>query len=203
MQRLGIIGLLKIELPAYTLRLCDGGFVHWDGETYRSKDPVFGTIAALGNLTEGFAASVPTFDMTLLPTADAAASELSQPGFQRSRVRFWLAEYAPDDGMLIGDPVLKFLGQIDQTTLGEDGATREVEMAVVSLLERLLFRNRGNSLNPRFQDSVWPGETGHDNANGLGRARAWGVESPSGGNGSARGSAIGGGFVDDFGRLAA
>jgi hypothetical protein len=48
---------------------------------------------------------------------------------------------------------------------------------VVPNTARLLERNIGNSLNSAFHKSIWPGETGHDNADGLGRQIAWGVES--------------------------
>jgi hypothetical protein len=202
--RTGLVGLLKIELRepdgsiGHVVRLCDGGFIHWPGEaeteTFRSKDPVFGTIASVSAISEGIDEAIPALDLTLLPLASAAASELSRPGYQRSRVRFWIAEYAPDAGILIGDPELMFLGQIDQTVLEEDRDTREVSLAVVSLLERLLLRNRGNSLNPRFHQSIWPGETGHDNATGLGRQQAWGVEAPPTSRGPAGGFGGGAGF---------
>lgn len=186
-DRVGMIGLLKIELPDATIRLCDGGFVPWGAETFRSVDPVFGSLAAVEELEEGIAESVPAFTMTLLPTGAEGPAALSQPGFQRSRVRFWLAEYAPDDGMLVGEPDLQFDGQIDTTTLSAGFGELSLDMSVVSQLERLFSRNRGNSLNPRWHKSVWPGETGHDNATGLSVPVAWGVESQGGGNGSSVG----------------
>lgn len=188
-DRVGYIGLLKIELPDATVRLCDGGFVPWDSETFVSADPVFGSIGAVEAVSEGIAESVPALDLTLLPTDLAGPEDLSQPGFQRSRVRFWLAEYSPDAGILIGDPEPMFDGQIDQSTLRAGRGSLSLEMAVVSNLERLFTRNRGNSLNPRWHKSVWPGETGHDNATGLAIPVAWGVESQGGANGSARGGA--------------
>ena len=186
-DRVGLIGLLKIELPSATIRLCDGGFMPWGAEMFRSSDPVYGTIGSVDSLSEGIAESVPALDLTLLPTALAAAADLVQPGFQRSRVRFWIAEFAPDDGMLVGAPEPMFDGQIDQATLVEGRGERRLELSIVSNLERLFSRNRGNSLNPRWHKSVWAGETGHDNATGLSVPVAWGVESQGGGNGSSVG----------------
>ena len=183
-DRVGLIGLLRIDLPSATVRLCDGGFMQWDAETFRSSDPVYGTIGSVDSLSEGIAESVPAFDLTLLPTALAGAADLVQPGFQRSRVRFWVAEFSPDDGILIGDPEAMFDGQIDQATLVEGRGERRLELSIVSNLERLFTRNRGNSLNPRWHKSVWPGETGHDNATGLAIPVAWGVESRGGGGSS-------------------
>lgn len=194
-DRTGFVGLLKIELLApdgsvwTTVRLCDGGFMSWGAETFTSADPVFGSIGAVDPLDEGIDESVPAFDMTLLPPGTAAPEELSQPGFQRSRVQFWLAEFDPDLGTLIGDPEPMFDGQIDRTTLVAGRGELRLEMSVVSNLERLFTRNRGNSLNPRWHKSVWAGETGHDNATGLAVPVAWGAENRGGANGS---SGVGG-----------
>ena len=69
-----------------------------------------------------------------------------------------------------------FFGQIDQTVFKIGRSTRELAMTIVAKLERLFLRNEGNSLSPMFHKSVWPGETGHDNATGLVRPIAWGVE---------------------------
>lgn len=178
MNRIGLTGLCKIELPDSTVRLTDGGFIVWSGETFQSKDGVFGTIASIDELTEGVDAEVPALDMVMFPASTAGAAELSQPGFQRSRVTFWLAEYDRETGLLDGEPDVLFDGQIDQTTLTCGRESRELAMSIVSTAERLFERNIGNSLTAAFHKSIWPGETGHDNATGLGKPVAWGVEAP-------------------------
>lgn len=191
MQSLPVIGLLKIELPAATVRLCDGGFIDFDGETYRSTDPVFGGIASLQSLTEGVGEEIPALELSLNPAGDSAPADLSQPGFQKSAVRLWIGEYDVDAGTLTGTPDLLFYGQIDQTVLRVGRNARDLSMTIVSTLERLFMRNEGNGLSPVFHKSVWPGETGHDNATGLTIPVAWGVErSPSA---SSAGAAYGGG----------
>ncbi len=174
----GLTGLVKIELPTTTIRLCDGGIIDFDGETYKASDPTFGTIASVDSLQEGVGNEVPALDAIMYPPGTAAIAELSQPGFQRSRVRFWLGNYDRDTGELTGSPTLMFDGQIDQTTLTVGKDRRELAMSIVSTAELLFERNTGNSLNPVFQKSVWAGDTGHDNAIGLGVPIAWGVESP-------------------------
>ncbi|MBO0750306.1 MAG: hypothetical protein J2O44_07765 [Porphyrobacter sp.] len=173
----GLVGLCRIDLPAATVRLCDGGFIPWGADTYKSADPVFGTIGSMKELTEGVGDEVPSLELTLLPAAAAAPGDLSQPGFQRSLVRFWIGEYDRAAGTLIGDPDLLFYGQIDQTTL-KVGSTREVAMSVVSTAERFFELNIGNSLSDAFHQSVWPGELGEANATGLAVPVAWGVEAP-------------------------
>lgn len=177
MNRVGLIGLMQMDLPGNTVRLCDGGFIHWGADTFRSHDPLFGTIATAESLGEGVGDEVAVLGLTFLPTADATPGDLSQPGYQASRVRFWIAEYDVDAGSLVGTPELEFSGQVDRTMLTV-GRSRELGMTVVSLAERLFELNIGNSLSPTFHKTVWPGETGHDNATGVTLPDAWGVESP-------------------------
>ncbi len=178
MRTVGLVGLCKIELPTATIRLTDGGFIQWGGELYVSKDNLFGTIASIDELSEGVEDEVPALEMSMIPSSTAAAADLSQPGFQRSRVRFWLAEFDRGTGLLDGTPDILFDGQIDQTSLRAGRDARELAMSIVSTAERLFEQNIGNSLSPSFHKSIWPGETGHDNATGLGKPVAWGVEAP-------------------------
>lgn len=193
MNRVGLIGLLKIELPTDTIRLCDGGFIVFGGETYESADPVFGTIASLAALTEGVGEEIPAMELALNPNGASAPADLSQPGFQKSLVRLWIGEKDEDTGQLVGTPDLLFYGQIDQTVLRVGRSARDLSMTIVATLERLFMRNEGNSLSPMFHKSVWPGETGHDNATGLGISVAWGVESSRGAFGGSSGGSGGGG----------
>lgn len=176
MNRLSVTGLVKIEFPGHELRLCDGGFIDWGADRYTSKDSVFGTIGGLEAVSEGVGEEVPVFNLTLLPPGDTAASMLAAPGYQAARARFWFAVYDVDTGLLVGTPDLQFDGQIDQITLGFGRGVRTMDVSIVSNTARLLERNIGNSLNSAFHKSVWPGETGHDNADGIGRQVAWGVE---------------------------
>jgi len=186
MIALAMAGLMQIDLPEGTVRLCDGGFFVHEAEVFRSEDPVFGTIGSVAALSEGVGDSVPALSLTLLPPQGSAAADLSKPGHQTARVRFWLAEYNVASGAITAADV-QFDGQIDQTVLNVGRATRELAVSVVSLAERLFEGNIGNSLNPSWHKSVWPGETGHDNATGLSKPVAWGVEAPKSGGSSSRG----------------
>lgn len=200
MDRATLVGIIKIELPGATIRLCDGGFVTWGAETFTGKDAVFGAIGSLEALTEGVGEEIPALGLTLLPAATSAPADLSQPGFQRSAVRLWIAEVDDDTGAIVGDPELVFYGQIDQTVLTLGRTTRDLALTIVSTLERLFLRNEGNSLSPAFHKSVWPGETGHDNATGLTVGVAWGAESSKPASGFSGG---GGGPIWRFGAAVA
>lgn len=181
MRRLGIMGLVRIEFPGHTLRLTAGGFLRVPGDgLYRARDPLFGSLGALTSLNEGVDEQVPVLELTLLPPGTTAPSDLSRPGYQASRAQLMLAEYDPEAGVPIGAPDVQFDGQVDQTKIVY-GRPRSVHMTIVHTLARLLERNIGNSLNPSWHRSIWPGETGHDQGTGLVQQRAWGVESSSGG----------------------
>lgn len=192
MSRVALTGLLTIELPEATLRFTDGGFIEYNGETYRAKDDTFGTIQSVQPLSEGVGDSVPALSISMLPPDTSAVADLTKPGHQTSQVQFVLAEYDVDAGTINSADVL-FTGQIDQSVLTVGKGKRELAMSVVSLAERLFEGNTGNSLNPTFHKSVWPGETGHDNATGLAVPVAWGVERPGTGSGYGGGRGGGGG----------
>lgn len=193
MNRIGLVNLAKIELPGgVTIRLSDGGAIKWGSEIYRSRDPVFGAIGAAEALEEGVGDEVPALQMTLLPPTITAAATLSQPGYQQARATFWVVEYNRATNAVVAVVETLFKGQIDQTVLTVGAQKRELGMSIVSLLERLFEANTGNSLSPSFHKLVWPGETGHDQATGVTRALAWGVERPSGA-GSPGAAVMGGG----------
>lgn len=173
-----LTGLLVMELPEQTVRLCDGGFITWGADTFLNEDETFGTVQSLDALSEGTGDQIPALGLTFIPASTAAAAELSQPGFQKSRVRFYIAEYTPATGLLVGTPELQFDGQIDQTKLVFGKGTRTLDMDIVSSAERLFMRNDGNSLNPSWHKLIWPGELGHDEATGMTIAVAWGAEAP-------------------------
>lgn len=191
MSRIALTGLVKIDLPSRDLRFSDGGFFVYESETYRSKDAVFGTIGTLQTMSESVGDIVPAVVLTILPPNSTAPEDISQPGNQKSPAQFIIAEYDADTGEITSANV-EFYGQLDQTILKSSAVEYSLSVSVVSLAERLFERNIGNSMNPTWHKYVWPGELGQDNATGLSRAIAWGVESPrsSGGTG-------GGGFGSD------
>ena len=190
MGRIALAGLVRIDLPDRApVLLCDGGFLPWSGDIYRSSDATFGAVVSVEGLQEGQGDQIPALDMELAPPGSAAIADLSKPGYQQSRVRFWLAEFSMATGQVVGTPDLMFDGQVDQTSL-RLGRGRVLSISVVSNAERLFELDIGNSLSPTFHKSVHPGEKGHDNASGLKVQVAWGTESNAG-----SGTASGGGGI--------
>ena len=100
-----------------------------------------------------------------------------------------------DAAAVSGTPVRLFDGFLDQAKLVRGPDKFTLEISVVSLLEQLFELNIGNGLNPSFHKSVWPGETGEDQATGLVLADAWGVEAPPAAISPGYGGGGGGGFT--------
>lgn len=175
-------GLIKIELPDATIRLCDGGFVYFDGEKYTSADEDFGSIGSVETFEEAIGDEAPAGQLTFLPASTAAAATLSQPQFQGSRIRFWSVVIDETSGTVTDSELVGDM-ELDTTQLRLSRGQRELEMGFISVAERLFNINEGNVLSPTFHKSVWPGELGFDNATGVPLTKAWGVV------GSPRGSA--------------
>lgn len=179
MQIVTLAGLVKIELPDATLRLCEGAFVKWDSETFDAEDEDFGTIGDMEAIEEGVGDELPALGLTFLPRSSSAAADLSRPQFQGCRFRSWTAEVDLDTNEVVGTPSLEFDGQIDQTDLVIDRGKLELEMTIVPAAERLFLINEGNNLSPRWHKTLFPGETGEDNAIGVGVGVAWGTALPA------------------------
>lgn len=186
-----LAGMIRIDLRSGpVLRLCDGGVLTWGADSYAAHDPAWGGIGGVEALSEGVGDEIPALGLTIVPVDLAATMAFCAPGNQGSRVRFWIGEVIPATGAVTGTPELMFDGQLDTMDRIADRGSRVIEADVVSTAERLFSINEGNYLNPRFHKLLWPGETGEDNAIGLGVSVAWGAANPT--------VSVGGGF-DGFG----
>jgi hypothetical protein len=177
MQRVRIAGLLKLELPGGDVRLCDGGTLVFNGETYRSKHSVMGTIAAIESVNEGVGDMAPAGTITFVPAPDAAVEDICSADMQGARLRVWIAEIDDDTGAIIGTPRQEQDSVIDVPRLVIGMNKREVEMDFASSLERMFIVNRGNGLSGEFHRRIYPGERGLDNMTGVTYQFAWGVAS--------------------------
>jgi hypothetical protein len=171
-----LAGLVEMQLPARTVRLCDGGFVNWSGVgNFTSSDSAFGTIESVESISEGLGDEAPGARLTLLPTSTADAAELFQSNAQGRPIRFWLAEVNRSTGALFGTPELMFWGMIDSMSVRLGQQSRRVEVEFVAASERLFFVREGNVLSPRFHQDAWPGENGFNHCTGNGVQVPWGV----------------------------
>ena len=193
MRRLGLTVLMRVDFPGGAARWCDGGFFPFDGDTYRSTDPIWGAVASVDALSEGTGDELPSSSFSVFPANGTATAVLDDGALQGSSVKIWIAEFDAATGQITTSD-LQYEGQIDRSVMEVGKGMRAVTFDVGTKLERLLMRNSGNSLSSSWHKSIWPGETGHDNATGLKTPVAWGVASPPGGVSNGGGGGGGGGF---------
>ena len=175
-----VAGVLKIVLPDATIRLVDGSIaLTVSGETYTGEDPVFGSLAAVDDISDGIGDQAPAISFTLHPASDAAAADLSSPAMQGSLVRLQLVAIDRATGAVIPDPLDLFVGELDQPILSVDKGVRELEYECVSGMERLFEIREGIRLADSWHQSIWPGETGLENVTELTKTVYWGVHSPN------------------------
>jgi hypothetical protein len=198
--RVGLTGLLKIELPDHTVLLTDGGVTEWNGDTYSAYDEVLGSLAAVDTISEGVGQEIPALELQFAAPGPVSVAALSSGAIQQSTVRLWIAEFDVDTGEVVGTPELRFIGFVDQPQVAFAYRQFTVTITAVPQLELLFFRDTGNGLSSTFHKSLYPGELGHDNASGLSVPVAWGAQSPPrggtvfGGGGSFFGSNVLNGF---------
>lgn len=172
-----LVGVAKFELPERDVRLCDGGFVYFDGEKYTSADEDFGAIETTDEIEERSGDEAPGASLTFLPASTAAAAALSSASYQGSPMGFWLLRVDEMTGEVLESELLADM-ELDTTTLRTSKGRRVLDIGMISAAERLFNVNDGNTLSPTFHKSVWPGELGLDNAIGVPATRAWGVQGP-------------------------
>jgi len=192
---LTLAGLVTFELPGYTIRACDGGQVKWGSEIFRSSDPEFGSIAEVGSFSEESGDQAAAGQVTFLPKDGVAAATLSSPAYQLAPVRFWLAQVDTATGEVDGDPMLLADMEIDTTEIEFGKDYRRLTIATIPAAERLFLINEGNTLSEAFHKAVWPGETGLDNATGVGGPVPWGAAGPPRGSTSASAAGAGAGSL--------
>lgn len=191
-MRVGITGLLKIELPDHTVLLSDGGVTEWNGDTYSAYDGVLGSLASIDSISEGIGQEIPALELQFATPGITAVTALSNGAIQQSTVRLWVAEFDVETGEVVGTPELRFIGFVDQPQVSYSFRQFTVSITAVPQLELLFFKDTGNGLSSTFHKALYPGELGHDNASGISVPVAWGTQSPPRGGTTFGGG--GGGF---------
>src|SRR3546814_4177065 len=119
-----IFGAVEIVLPDYNLRLLDGASeLTINGNLYKGEDATFGTLAAISTLSEEIGEEAPEISIELYPPNASAMATLCNPNMQGSQVSIFVGAVDPTSGLIIGQPEVKFLGEIDvpSLTIGEGG----------------------------------------------------------------------------------
>lgn len=202
MRRILIAGLLKLELPAATVRLIDGGSLPVAGEQYVTRDPFLGVLSGFQSLTEGVGDEAPAGALTFIPPDSTPAAQLNSGANQGARLRLYTVEIDQETGLPIGAAQQEADWIVDFPAVTVDENVREVEFVCVSGGDRFFQINRGNTLAPNFHRGIHPGEAGLDNASGVETSVPWGAPSAprgvsaSGGAPGGGGARAGGGMVN-------
>lgn len=176
-----VFGAVRIQLPGYNLCLLDGsGVATFGGNTYVGIDATYGTLAAIGELTDGTGDEIPATSITILPPSSAAAATLAAPAMQGSIVTVHIGALNPVTGAVIADPYLLGIYELDVPTLTSGDGGRSVEYECVSISERLFAEDEGQRLVDGFHQSIWPGETGFFDVTGVEQTIYWGQQAPAG-----------------------
>lgn len=175
-----VFGAVEIVLPSHTIRLLDGaGSLTVNGNVFTGQDSTFGTLSAIDRFSDGVGDEAPALNITLQPSGDAAAADLSAASMQGSTVTVWLGAVDRATGIVIADPLTLFVGEVDQPILTVDKGSRELEYECVSGFERLFSDDEGARLSDSFHKMVWPGETGLANVSGITKTIYWGLNRPA------------------------
>lgn len=171
-----VFGAVSIDLPTAQVNLLDGaGLLSFGGRTYVGEDATYGVLSDVEDITDGTGDSAPAFSLTILPSGAAAAAALAAPDMQGSQVRVWFGAINPLTGLVIPDPHLLFLGELDVPSLISSGDGRRLDYEVVSVFERLFEDDESARLSDGFHRSIFPNEFGLEYVTGVAEPVYWGV----------------------------
>lgn len=152
--------LVRLDLPDETYCLTDGGYAYYDGNYYLGAEPTLGLFVGLSGLTSGMGSQTTRVDIRIAPKSNSAASILGSPSTQGSRVRVWRSAIDRSTGLLIGEPVLRFDGEIDQPRFAVGPNDRTLTIACGTQSARQLEENADWRANHSFHTTRWTGENG-------------------------------------------
>ena len=135
---------VEIALSSGFLRLLDGaGQVSFAGRTFVGLDPDFGVLAILEPITDGFGDTAPGLRIGINPPTSSAAAILGGEDMQGRGVLLWIGTLNVGTGAVVADPVLVFVGEVDQGVLSVSLGARSMALDCVSIWERLFDDAQG------------------------------------------------------------
>lgn len=170
--------LVRFDLPGAPLCLTDGGFAVFDSgegrgaEVYVDQHPVYGVLDSVPSMKDGADAETPRLDMILLPATQTGGAALASPTLQGVRVQWWEGAIDFATGSLIGQPLLKFDGEMDRARLTV-GASWSLAIECGTQAERQLEPNEDWRLNDAFHRLCWAGEMGLSNVTNITMKDEW------------------------------
>jgi hypothetical protein len=197
-----LVHLLEMELPGgKTIRLMDGsGFVQWGDKVFTAEDPEFGKIGGFGDFTEAEGTEAPRQTIQLLPKNNAALAALTAPTAQGSPTTIYAAVIDRNTGQLIGEPDVRFAGELDDAGFNHAQNSALLEIEAVTIFERLFDDNEGHRWNDVFWTYLYGSNArAFQHVTNAGAKLFWGYNGPTNGSGFSSyggGGSIGGGGAD-------
>lgn len=187
-ERAIVFAAIDMDTPDRKVRLLvGGGYVTLTDSTtglpvrYESRDDVFGVFSDIEELSDGVGNEAPSVQVTLIPPGDVETGQVSAVELQGSPFRIWLGVVDPVAGVVIGDPMLIFDGELDTATIRiDENGSRKVDYEVTSVFEEFFLANDMARLSDGFHQYLWPGELGCNNVTWVTHQIYWGTESPDG-----------------------
>ncbi len=184
-DRVTIFAALHVDFPGDAALLLDGsGMATFtvDGQvsTFTGEHRVWGTWDGIDDFSDGAGDEAPSFGFSLLPPAGADEDTIANDDMQGVRVRFWIGALNSTTGLVVGEPLLLFDGEIDVPTLAISQQSLRVDFECVGGMERFFENEEGVRLAPAFHKRAWPGELGLDFVTGVADPVFWGQSPPSG-----------------------
>jgi hypothetical protein len=185
------VHLVTVDMPdAYVIRWTDGGVVKWGANVYRAKDATFGSLQAIGDISDGIEVDGEPVQITIMPPSLASLADLAAADAQGGDVEIHLVALA--NGAIAGEPYLLFKGQLDQPSL-RPGRERLLDYEVIPAEARAVRTSEEQRQTDAFHRLRWPGELGQqfatdgtkltfwredDKPNALGLALGRGLKDP-------------------------
>ncbi|MFO6447870.1 hypothetical protein ACLBKU_12055 [Erythrobacter sp. NE805] len=198
-----LAAVLEWQAPGGDVRLADGGVVRFNPGTgtvtFTAEDARFGTLAGLDVFETGIGDMVEGGTIAFVPPADAATGDWWRADLENTRLRLWLGEIDPADGVTLtnAEPVADWL--VDTPSREQAAGQDVLSLAFMTRQEKLFETSQGNVCSDTFHQSIWPGERGFENCTDAQQFFAWGAEAPPsssvGGGGSSGGGWGGGGWL--------
>lgn len=189
--------VVQFAFPTSTVNLLAGaGEVTFDVDgsptTFVGQDPIFGHLAAIGQVSMSMEASAPAWKVELNTPTTEATTFLTQPEIQGSIVRLWWGALDPTTGLVIGVfPLWK--GRFDTATINLGQNSQRVEIDVTTPSEALFATSEGERLTVAWQQLHFPGARGLEWNVSATEQPFWGSDVTRNTISGASGSSAGGG----------
>ena len=168
---------LEIALPSKTIRSTDGaGAVGFDGMVFQGADPDFGVLNVVEQITDQIGTEAPRVRFSFLPRSNNAKAQITSPGVQGSAVSFWVGVVNPATGLVIGQPELLFIGELDEASVDTDKGSDVITFDVASAWDRFFEGNEGARQTDAFQQANYPGDRGFSFITGVDEQLYWGYK---------------------------